>query len=516
MVLRRFILLMVLLMIVTGCEALSAPTETPTPTATSTSTSSPTVTPTPTITSTPTSSPTATDTPTVTPTATASATPTLSPTPSLTPNAVYSFTYDNWAIIDLPDNMRTGISTPLIAFINSNDRDGVGDVRTPQPATNLETLYFASPNTPGVRTTVLELDSTTNNQVFIAPNGAGIAYFQGEPGGSTTGLYVIDVPNGISARVLPLNSLVQRGFYSPPVWNADGSQMAIAITTGYAMDIFTINRDGSGGRNLTNSGSYNLWPAWSPDNRYMLFVSDRARCPSWIPGDENACDALTDSPPDGGNLFIIDLDTLEVTQLSDQWITESPQWINSRLIAFSTGEPAFGEVRRLWLADVTRGDAREVSLPGESAETLYLAESWAPNGSAVIAQRVGSTNEVILMSASGTLIGQTGELSFARFGMAAGWSPDSQRVAVGGVRGQCPYGSRVLENDFTFLARGNPPPSMCNPVFSPDGSQIAFTGVTTGVDGRVDVYVTNNSGFGSVRLTGDLRGQITLLGWISG
>ncbi|MBZ0295162.1 MAG: hypothetical protein K8L99_21535 [Anaerolineae bacterium] len=292
--------------------------------------------------------------------------------------------------------------------------------------------------------------------------------------------------------------------------------MAISIATGYAMDIFTINRDGSGGRNLTNSGSYDLWPAWSPDNRYLLFVSDRARCPSWIPGDPNACDALVDTPPDGGNLYVIDLVSLEITQISDEWITEPPQWVNSRFIAFSTGDPAFGESRHLWLGDVTRGDAREVSLPGEAADALYLAESWAPDGSAVVFQRVSTTNEIVMMSANGALIGRTDELNFARFGMAAGWSPDSQRVAIGGVRGQCPYGSRVVDDTFTFLARGNPPPSMCNPAFSPDGSQIAFTGVTTGVDGRVDVYVTNNSGFGSVRLTGDLRGQITLLGWVGG
>ncbi len=512
----RFLLLLLIISL-SACEAFAAPTATPTPTQTATPTSSPTVTDTPTVTPTETSTPLPTDTPTITPSPTDTEIPTLTPTASLTPGPQTTFTYDNWQIIDLPDNIRNGIAAPLVAFISQNDRDGIGNATTPQPGTNAQTLYYASAASPGVRTAILDLDVSTDDQIFIAPPGNALAYFQGLPGGGTTGLYVLDVPNGISARILAINSLQQRGFISLPAWDAIGERLAVSVATGYALDIFVINRDGSGGQNLTNSGAYDFWPSWSPDGRYVLFVSDRNQCPSWIPGEPGACDALSDAPPIGGSPFIIDVETREITQLSDQILTEAPKWVNDRFVSFAVGDPALGDSERnLWLADVVTGQAREVRLQGGGNNQLHLAEAWSPNATSVIFQNAGATNEVVMMDSVGNLVGRTGELTFPRFGMSAAWSPDGSQIAVGGLRGQCPFGSRVLDRTLNFLTRGNPPPSMCNPTYSPDGSLIAFTGVTTSVDGRVDVYTTNANGFGSVRLTGDLRGQIILLGWVGG
>ena len=96
------------------------------------------------------------------------------------------------------------------------------------------------------------------------------------------------------------------------------------------------------------------------------------------------------------------------------------------------------------------------------------------------------------------------------------WSPNGETLAVGGIDGQCPYGIIVLNNQFQSVARGNPPPSMCEPAFSPDGARLAFTGVNPRIDGRVDVYVANANGFGGQNLTANLRGQIQLLGWVGG
>lgn len=513
-VLRRLLLL--LLLSSAACQSFAAPTATSTPTSTAT----PTLTGTPTATATSTPTPTQTDTPTATPTAsstpTETAIPTITPTASITPLPVAGFVYDNWTLVDLPANVKDGIDNPTIAFINLNDRDGIGDVRTPQPATNVETLYFGSATNPGARTPILQLASSTGNQVYVAPLGNAVAYFRDDPTGNTSGLYILDVALGISGRVVTLDSLVQRGLFSEPSWTPDGNQLAIALETGYAMDIFAISRDGSTETNLTDSGSYDFWPAWSPDGRFLLFVSDRARCPTWIPGEANACDALTAPPPNGGNPFILDIASGETRQLSDQWLTEPPRWVNQRQVAFASGEPAFGDPERLlYIADVLTGEVRPVRLVGGPANQVNLSESWSPDGGEVVFQDAsGTSNPVVLMDADGNLIGRNEDLNFPRFGMSVAWSPDSSRVAVGGIGGNCPFGVRVLDRNFTLIAQGSPPPSMCDPAFSRDGQLLAFTGVNPRIDGRVDVYIANNNGFGAVNITGDLRGEITLIGWL--
>ena len=516
MVNRRILLF--LLVFSASCQALSVPTPIPTATATSTPTNTPTATQTPSPTAVP-SSATPMDTPTATLTPSITPTPTTAPTATITPGPTVGFVFDNWKLADLPDDIDSRLSTSVIAFINENDRDGIGDARTPQPATNAETLYYVPPTSSAGRYPILQLPASTQNRVFISQNGKSIAYFQDESvGQGTGGLYILDMNSKISGRILPITSLIQRGFPSQPSWSADGSRLAIALATGYDMDIYAVGKDGSNIQNLTNSGAYDLWPSWSPDGRYLLFVSDRARCPSWIPGDADACDAVTTPPPNGGNLYLLELATGTVTQLSTQWLTEAPRWLNATKIVFSSGDPTFGDPERtLWIADLNTKQAREVRLTDGSDGPIRLSEVWAQDGSAVLYQNAGiSTTEIIAANLDGSLLGRTTELNFPRYGMMAAWSVDGTRIAVGGINGQCQYGIRVFDRNLDSVARGTPPPSMCNPTYSADGQWLAFTGINPRIDGRIDVYVATTNGFGSANLTGGLRGAITMLGWVGG
>jgi Tol biopolymer transport system component len=246
-------------------------------------------------------------------------------------------------------------------------------------------------------------------------------------------------------------------------------------------------------------------------------VSDRARCPSWIPGEPDACDPNDTLPPNGGNPYSLDLDTGDVTQLSNQWLTQPPRWLNNNQVIFSSGDPAFGDPETtLWIASVNPPQAREVHLANGTDSPIRIAESWSPNGGAVIYQSAGDSTEMILIRSDGTLIGRSAEMTFPRFGMAASWSPDGSLIAIGGVNGQCPYGVTVLDNNFEFVTRSSPPPSACDPAYSPDGQWLAITGVSTRLDGRLDIYVAQANGRGIVNLTGSIRGQMRLLGWVGG
>lgn len=504
-----------LLLFSAACNVLAAPTPTPTSTPTETPTITPLPSDTPTITPIPaTETPTLTPSPTLTPTETL--TPSPSPIPSSTPGATFGFAIENSSSLNLPSDIQARLASPMIAFINTNNRT----VRnaTPQPGNDIETLYYVPPTSSAARVEIIQLDSSTGNQIFIAPTGNAFAYIKPEGTNNIAGLYIADltIGSGFAARILPMRTLTQRGIYSEPAWSPDGTRLAVTLPSAYDLDIYTVGREGSNPTNMTRQGSYDFWPVWSPDGASMAFVSDRARCPSWIPGEPGTCDGTDTPPPSGGNVFLLDIATQQVRQVSNQWVSEPPRWANPRTIVYATGDPLLGDAdRALWATDVISGETRQVTLlNGDTA--LKIAESWSPNGQLVMFQAAGATTEIVLAQVNGTEIGRITDLPFARYAMVAAWSPDGSKIAIGGIAGQCPYGVVVVENTLNSVARSNPPPTMCEPAYSPDGNWLAFTGITPDVDGRNDVFVTNPNGFGRTNLTGSLRGQIEMLGWVGG
>ncbi|MBC8171065.1 MAG: PD40 domain-containing protein, partial [Anaerolineae bacterium] len=293
---------------------------------------------------------------------------------------------------------------------------------------------------------------------------------------------------------------------------------------GYDIDIFLINFDASAPMNTTQQGSYDWLPVWSPDGRYLAFLSDRMTCPSWIPGETSACIAGVNPAPTSGQVYVLEVATGELTRMSDLAVSEPPVWVNAELLAFATRsapDDLLDQTRSLWLAEVAgviaaRDEARLVALQGSSDDRSNVSEVWSPDGSLVLYQE--TDNALVLMETDGTLIARSSQWAYPRFGVSASWSPDSQRIAIGGVGGQCPYGRTVVNRAFEALAQALPPPSMCAPVWSPDGAFVVYTGIvpraTGAADGRVDIYISDQSGFGSTNLTGSLRGQIRLLGWV--
>lgn len=497
----------------------------------------PTVAHTPTITFTP--SATASATVTLTPTATFTAsrtplptsTPTATFTPTITPQAVARLSTDNSRLLDIPADIRDGINFPHVAYVVANDRSTITNLSTAQPENDLVTLYYASPNNAAGRVPIIEVRSRVDNQFYVAPNGSSVVYLVEDPLGLSSGLYVADVAVGITARVSTLNSLTQRGRYSAPAFTPDGRRVAITIATGYDLDIFLYDLVLAQWFNITNAGSMDWAPVWSPDGRYLAFLSDRLDCISWIPG-EGGCDATVDKPATAGHLFVYDLNSGEVKQISEQLVIEPPRWATSRLLSYAVTDTTdiLSPERTLFLAEVTSGKVTPVALRGTSGG-IYASEAYSRDGQYVILQNIGPSgnSQVVLMTTAGEPIASTDAMNFPRGGMAASWDQTDTRIAIGGLAGQCPYGrivvdatATIAQRTFVYSASPLPPnpTTMCEPVFSANGAFAALIGVSrpsaTAPDGRGDIYVVNSNGYDQRNMTGTMRGSVRLIGWVGG
>jgi len=135
-----------------------------------------------------------------------------------------------------------------IAF--TSDRDGNGEI------------YVVNADGSGVR-------NLTNSPYWDdcprwSPDGSRIAF-----------------SDGISILTMSADGFAPRAVVYAPnscaVWSADGTKIAFSSdgNTDGNDDIYVINADGSGLRNVTNNPAFDADPAWSPDGTKIAFTSRR-------------------------------------------------------------------------------------------------------------------------------------------------------------------------------------------------------------------------------------------------
>jgi Tol biopolymer transport system component len=443
------------------------------------------------------------------------------PAPPLEPASAIEF--DQFVTFDIPALVQNGLNRPHIAFLNENNSESITSLATPLPNTDRALLFYVDPANEDNRYTIAEFGAETLEEIYLSPLGNSFAYFiDGSAGPQARGLWYADTSIDFGARIWDTDSLTLRGLPNVPAWSPDGRRLAITLETGYHLDIFQFNLDESRWEGLVRDSSFNFWPSWSPDGRYLAFVSDRETCPSWDPADDGFCNSAVEPTPTSGDVYVLEIATGVVTRVSAEPTFEPPYWVNANALAFSSGDPfnLLDPQRGLWLASLPAMTSQQVRLPGTSRPPLYLAESWSPTADRVIFQNAtGNTTEIVIAARDGTRLDTIDQVSFARYTLAANWSPDGERLTVGGTSGQCPNPLRVFETaNFSLVSTPTQPTNVCTPRYAPDGQFIAYTAINTlrsSNDGRRDIYVSSAEGFQSDNLTiNDFRGQMTLLGWV--
>jgi Tol biopolymer transport system component len=359
-----------------------------------------------------------TPTPSITPTSTPTTTPTTTATPTLTPSPTISLPQDGCIrhVVQPGDTILSvaqvyGVSANELAAVNGLDQNAtlqVGDVL-------LLPIGLCPP--------LLSLTPTLAVTPTPTPYGGGSGQFAfvSERDGNRE-IYIMNA-DGSGARNLTNNPADDWD----PAWSPDGNQITFHSMRDGNGEIYVMNADGSNPRNLTNNPAGDYHPIWSPDGRQILFYSDRS-------GD--------------GEVWVMNADGSNPRNLTNS--------------------------------------------PGSDG-----GAAWSPDGRQIVfsSDRTGNP-EIFIMNADGSNPRQlTNDPDNDAW---ATWTPDGQQITFASTRSGSWDVYMMDLNGGNLRDLTNAPSNDWWPAWSTDGSLLTFT---TDRDGVASVYAMNPDGSNPRRLT---------------
>lgn len=264
-----------------------------------------------------------------------------------------------------------------------------------------------------------------------------------------------------------------------PTVSPDGIHLAYLSTQNGQRNVYIAHVDGSAARIVGEAGSPASNPFWSWNGEYLYYT---------IMDDQ------------GWGLMRVSIDTLELEAI--QHFMHDPTDLvlspNGKQLLFTVNPSEFAEAH---LLNLETGEDRLLEM-GEAAFRF----SWAPDGSkfSMLVENYGqgpNSARVYQADGSGERILEEG----GQYGLSASWSPDSQRLTYLRI-------NDFVEELVVASADGSglgiishPQGSFGDPVWSPDGSWLAFDAVRGIYDeSGWDAFIVKPDGSDEQQLTQQL------------
>lgn len=294
--------------------------------------------------------------------------------------------------------------------------------RAVQWSTNAPTVATVEPNNPmlvavravgtGRATISASIDDKTATLSFsVTPRPThDVIYTRTSSNGSVNELFVLGLDGTPSAPArLNAGSVSREASPSP-----DGQRLVFAVSQTHPVtgepqhDLYIVNRNGMGMRQLTSAAGYEHQPTWSPDGSRILFraaASNSSRPDLWVINPDGSglrnlsgyisTQQLSDLrdpawSPDGSQIafigaakgqhhvWLMNSDGTNLRQLvQDVGFDSSPTWSpDGQVIAFTrwnTADPTYGE--DVMIVPVATGIAHRLALLGDQR-----TPQWSPDG----------------------------------------------------------------------------------------------------------------------------------------
>ncbi len=270
-------------------------------------------------------------------------------------------------------------------------------------------------------------------------------------------------------------------------------EIAFASDQSGVFQIYTVNADGSGLRQLTHSDKPDLDPVWSPDGRRIAYTQAEYTIPPGVP-----------IPPGASPLMSVYIMNADGSNARD--LTPTPAKVSFRTLSWSPDSkhlavdcPLNGNdigSNQICVLNVDEPGMRRIGPPG----ILMSSPSWSPNGrwiAAIGSESTFTPYELYLLSPDGNDSHRLSNDVASPLGFA--WSPDGSRIAIvqGRPAGSTNYGKITVVNiDGSGQHDLNVGDVFSNDLaWSPDGSRILFRAAISGT-AQAGVDVVNADGTG--------------------
>ena len=298
---------------------------------------------------------------------------------------------------------------------------------------------------------------SNDRSVAWSPDGRKILFLRAKLEGvgysAARDLYVMDADGSHQRRLLPHKP---GGFFSEeligsPTWSPDGRRIAFVSNRrkGLDFEIYLINADGSGLRNLTKGrGGSDSLPAWSPDGRKIAFVGWRdlemglhvmnadgsherqlikagPQVPSlaWSPDGRKVLFEQFDKNGPRSDLYVINANGGGLRNLTRNPAIEEydPAWSpDGRKIAFARW-PKAPALRGIYLMKADGSGLRRLT------RSYDLNPAWSPDGRKIAFLRTSQAgyDEIYLMKADGSGLRRLTHMEVDKAELA--WQPMPQK-----------------------------------------------------------------------------------------